>query len=57
MIVKRDRRAEDGQQTVAAITDQRAVLLEDRIEDVAEVLVKQLDHLLRLGLLTNAVNP
>jgi hypothetical protein len=46
VIVLRDRRAEDGQQAVAAVADERAVLPEDRIDHLTEVRVQQLDDLL-----------
>src|ERR687896_149321 len=49
MVVERDRRAEDGEEAIAAVADERASLLEDRVDHLAEVLVQQLDPPLRCG--------
>jgi hypothetical protein len=41
--VERDRRAEDGEEAIPTVADERASMLEDRVEHLNEVLVEQLD--------------
>ena len=44
MVLDLDRRAEHGQEAVAAIGDERAAVLEDRVARLVEVVVEGVDH-------------
>ena len=47
MVLDLDGRAEYGQEAVAAIRDERAAVLEDRVARLVEISVQRVDHELR----------